>query len=146
MRTESAPQKMLLHPYRPPQPQALPKLKFSRASRHLCYGKLTRKDSRESQNSFGGICLQRMLPRMQVAWGFWSNQGNLPMEPKLGNEKNNKNNNNKNIRQMTANVGQGGDDSGNFKVSSVKYDTQMQGTRQLYNLMAMILCLHSSLT
>lgn len=47
---------------------------------------------------------------------------------------------------MAANVGQGGDDISNFKASAVKYGLRRQGTRQLYNLTAMILCLHSSLT
>ena len=47
---------------------------------------------------------------------------------------------------MAANAGQGGDDTGNFKVSSVKYGLRRQGTRQLYNLTGMIRCLHSSLT
>ena len=47
---------------------------------------------------------------------------------------------------MAANVGQGGDDISNFKASSVKYGLRRQGTRQLYSLTAMILCLHSSLT
>lgn len=95
----------------------------------------------ESQNSFGSFSLQRTsLYAVEGTSGsgiFVQSRKSTLEAKELGNLKKKKN------RWDDGNFG---DNIGNVEESSVKSDKRMQGTRRLYNSMATILCLHSSLT